>query len=103
MDGQYAMLGQWRCGGKTGHVLGFLERRRLDGHHLLVLLELRKALDMEAEEPGEVSISGILEGGKTIICSVCGQTRYFSPSEAALERFLERRVTSGEVATDERG
>jgi hypothetical protein len=81
-------LAQWKC--EHGHVLGFVERRKLDRYHVMVLLALRQAIDLQAESPIEPDVSMILDGGATVICSVCRETRYFSPSQAALDRMLAR-------------
>lgn len=84
MDGK-----QWKC--KNGHVLGVVDRKYLDGLRLTVLVEFRLAIDLEAEKAEDPDISGVLEGGKTIVCSICQDERYFSPSNEAMERFWKRR------------
>jgi hypothetical protein len=84
MDGK-----QWKC--KNGHVLGVVDRKKLDGLRVTVLVEFRLAIDLDAANVDEPKISGVLEGGKTIICSVCESERYFSPSNEAAERFWKRR------------
>jgi hypothetical protein len=54
------------------------------------LLLYRLAVDMRAEEPGEVDVMAIVEGHvMDVRCSICGRVRTWVPGEEALRALIE--------------
>jgi hypothetical protein len=81
----------WMCGprndGHEHHVLGQVVR---DGSGVRRLLLYRLAVDMEAEEPGEVDVMAVVIGQVVDVrCSICGKVRTWVPGEEALRQLIE--------------
>ena len=80
----------WMCCKSTEgsqHVLGQVVR---NGSGVRQLLLYRMAVDLQAEEPGEVDVMAIVEGHvMDVRCSVCGRVRTWVPGEEALRALLE--------------
>jgi hypothetical protein len=93
---------QWRCANNAHHILGVLERVRVNvkmngttftyySPHLLIF---RNTVDMEAETPAEIDVAGSIEG-RTLFdmawkCSVpgCGGIRKWFPEKELIEHFV---------------
>ncbi len=70
---------QWRC--RNNHILGFI---RWNGDDLPQLSVLRKALDMDVEQPNEVDLLGPLDGRMPIRCSICDDVKVWEISVPGL-------------------
>jgi hypothetical protein len=98
---------QWRCDRNKDHILGVIERVQvsvlLDDQSTLKyyttrLLIFRAAVDLGAEVPAEIEVSGTLDGKMLSMiwkCSVpgCGCIKEWHPDEGALE-WLRKRYAS---------
>lgn len=85
---------QWRCGGNSGHILGVIERVKVNGrsyqYFTTRLLIFREAVDLSAEVPAEIEVLGVVDGkmlSMVLKCSVpgCGCMREWHPDEGAVE------------------
>lgn len=103
-------LNQWRCNKNRDHILGVIERVQvsvvLDDKSSLKyfttrLLIFRTAVDLSAEVPAEIEVSGALDGKMLSMvwtCSVlgCGCMKEWHPDEGALE-WLKKRYGKKEI------
>lgn len=93
---------QWRCSKNHNHVLGVLERVSVNvevggttfQYFSPRLVIFRNTVDMEAETPAEIDVSGTVEG-KTLLnlawkCSVpgCGGIKKWFPEKELMEHFV---------------
>jgi hypothetical protein len=80
----------WMCCKSTEgsqHVLGQVVR---NGSGVRQLLLYRTAVDLQAEEPGEVDVMAVVEGHvMDVRCSICGRVRTWVPGEEALRALIE--------------
>jgi hypothetical protein len=64
-------LKPWRC--RRGHVLGMVERVRVNGRHVDRLLLYRRAI---VEGDGTVEVMAVVQGTVLDVrCSICGAVR----------------------------
>jgi hypothetical protein len=79
----------WKCGSGQ-HQLGAVVR---NGSGIRQLLLYRSAIDLDADEPGELEVLAVVEGYMTDVrCSICGSMRTWVPGEEALRRIVQRRA-----------
>jgi len=89
---------QWRCSRNNDHILGVIERVKVslqaNGSTLKYfttrLLVFRQAVDLSAEVPGEIEVSGALDGKILNMiwkCSVpgCGCVEEWHPDKEIVE------------------
>ena len=96
MNGHLDELKQWKC--KNGHVLGVVERARVENcqgrtWHVSRLILFRHAIDLSQPEPEEVDVIGVAEGTVLHIrCDVpgCGEIRPWEIGQDAIEWLMER-------------
>jgi len=100
-------LKHWRCDRNKDHILGVIERVQVEvlmddrstlKYFTTRLLIFRAAVDLCAEVPTEIEVSGALDGkmlSMTWKCSVpgCGCVKEWHPDEGALE-WLKKRYAS---------
>ena len=87
MDG----LKQWKC--ENGHVLGVVQRVKVDGKRWVSRLSLyRQAIDTQANgNMPEVDVIAVVEGTvPDVFCSVCDAVRPWFMGADGLERLLEK-------------
>jgi hypothetical protein len=99
VDGkQLRDLKQWRCSRNKNHILGVIERMQVSveangsslKYHTTRLSIFRVAVDLGAEVPAEIEVSGAIDGKIMSLvwrCSVpgCGCMREWHPDEGAIE------------------
>lgn len=91
-------LKQWRCSKNKNHILGVIERVQVSvsvngssfKYHTTRLSIFRVAVDLSAEIPAEIDVSGVIDGKIMSLvweCSVpgCGCMREWHPDEGAIE------------------
>lgn len=74
---------RFRC--KNGHIIGLI---RPDGHSLNRLLYLRKSVDEKATSLSDIDVAAVIDSGD-VTCTICGESRIWVPSPAALQRLLQ--------------
>lgn len=102
-------LKHWLCNKNKDHILGVIERVHvsvvMDDKSTLKyfttrLLIFRASVDLCAEVPGEIEVSGTLDGKMLSMiwkCSVpgCGGIREWHPDEGALDWLKKRYAKEG--------
>lgn len=103
---------QWKCNKNKDHILGVIERVQagalIDGkalkYYTTRLLIFRAAVDLSAEVPAEIEVSGAVDGRMLSMvwkCSVpgCGCIKEWHPDEDALDwlrkRYGTQRIGNG--------
>ncbi|MCI0551304.1 MAG: hypothetical protein L0287_10135 [Anaerolineae bacterium] len=89
---------QWRCSRNKDHILGVIERVKISlqangstlKYYTTRLLVFRQAVDLSADVPGEIEVSGSLDGRILNMlwrCSVlgCGCVEEWHPDKEIIE------------------
>lgn len=106
LDGkQLSDLKKWRCSRNRDHVLGVIERVKVSlqangstlKYYTTRLLVFRQAVDLSADVPGEIEVSGSLDGRILNMlwrCSVpgCGSVEEWHPDKEIVELLVTNYV-----------
>lgn len=80
---------QWKC--ERGHVLGMVQRVKVEGYFISRLLLYREAIDLNANgSMGDVDVMAVVEGTVLDVkCSLCEAVRPWYMGRDVIERMMQ--------------